>query len=219
MPELPGVKESCSDEHSHRPHLYPKQYDGSWVMVECEGVMMTPTANIDKVEHCSRISPHEAHSFYPATMKNPFLRAQCLGIEDSRSCILATPHAAHRPLYATQPCPGIEVPATASYSVPGGLLIREVLEESAVRFARVIGEAMARFARKHAEYGEGAADDLGLAGQWGDLHRKTAKLRREMWGGDPIEDASEDAAQILQDIIGHAILAIDMIERGFEGGK
>jgi hypothetical protein len=75
-----------------------------------------------------------------------------------------------------------------------------------------------QFTERFLEYGEGAADELGLAGQWGDLHRKVAKLKRELWCGDDRVQTRESAREVLLDIIGHAFLAIDMIDRGMTGG-
>jgi hypothetical protein len=75
------------------------------------------------------------------------------------------------------------------------------------------------FTLKYAEYGEGAADALGLAGQWGDLHRKVMKLKRSLWVGDSGYLVSEDERQILADMVGHCLLAIHMIDRGLLGGR
>lgn len=76
-----------------------------------------------------------------------------------------------------------------------------------------------RFQDAYIEYGPGAADDLGLAGQWGDLHRKVAKLKRAMWEGDPSYLTRESMPEILQDIIGHCLLALEMVERGLPVGR
>ena len=76
-----------------------------------------------------------------------------------------------------------------------------------------------QFTRRFMEYGEGAADELGLAGQWGDLHRKVAKLKTELWKGIAVDDQHEEAREVLLDIIGHAFLAVDMIDRGITGGR
>lgn len=77
-----------------------------------------------------------------------------------------------------------------------------------------------RFAEGYAEYGPGSADTLGLAGQWGDLHRKVMKLKRSLWNGEGDEYLTrETTEEILQDIIGHSLLALEMLSRGFEGGK
>lgn len=86
-------------------------------------------------------------------------------------------------------------------------------------FVSLATAALCRFAEGYAEYGPGAADALGLAGQWGDLHRKVAKLKRSMWEGEPAHLTRESEADILNDIIGHCLLALDMLGREMEGGR
>jgi hypothetical protein len=85
-------------------------------------------------------------------------------------------------------------------------------------FIQLSMAALERFAEGYAEYGEGAADALGLAGQWGDLHRKVMKLKRSMWHGkgNLTRETEED---VLQDIIGHCYLALEMYSRDFTGGR
>lgn len=80
-------------------------------------------------------------------------------------------------------------------------------------------EWIRQFTARYLEYGEGAADELGLAGQWGDLHRKVNKLKRQLWLGDDRVPTRESPREILLDIIGHAFLAIDMIDRSMTGGR
>jgi hypothetical protein len=79
--------------------------------------------------------------------------------------------------------------------------------------------AMLRFAEGYAEYGPGAADVLGLAGQWGDLHRKVMKLKRAMWSGEDGYLKREEEPEILRDIIGHCLLSLEMYQRGLEPGR
>lgn len=86
-------------------------------------------------------------------------------------------------------------------------------------FIRLAIAALERFAEGYAEYGPGAADPLGLAGQWGDLHRKIMKLKRPLWNGEAGTLTRESEQVVLEDIIGHCLLALDMLNRGFEGGK
>jgi hypothetical protein len=90
-------------------------------------------------------------------------------------------------------------------------------EDYHMRFSDVIKEASQKFFEAYAEYGDGAADELGLAGQWGDLHRKVKKLKAELWEGRSTL-VREDARAVLFDIIGHSLLAIDMLGRGMSGG-
>lgn len=85
-------------------------------------------------------------------------------------------------------------------------------------FVALSMEALDRFAEGYREYGEGAADALGLAGQWGDLHRKVMKLKSSLWTGKAnlTRETEED---ILYDIIGHCLLALEMMARDFTGGR
>lgn len=85
-------------------------------------------------------------------------------------------------------------------------------------FVQLSTEALDRFAEGYAEYGPGAADSQGLAGQWGDLYRKVMKLRPSMWVGKGrlTRETEED---ILFDVIGHCLLALEMYARDFEGGR
>lgn len=87
------------------------------------------------------------------------------------------------------------------------------------QFLRLANEALDAFAEGYAEYGPNAADALGLAGQWGDLHRKVMKLKRSLWEGRGDTLTRESETDILRDIIGHCLLALDMIARDMDGGR
>lgn len=76
-----------------------------------------------------------------------------------------------------------------------------------------------QFQAAYIEYGPGAADETGLAGQWGDLHRKVKKLKRFMWEGDAAHLTRETPEEILIDLIGHCFLALEMLGRGSTGGR
>jgi len=80
------------------------------------------------------------------------------------------------------------------------------------RFDNILGEWHELFMKKHKGYGPSAADELGLAGQWADLSRKIRHLGAWAWDGGP-PPAVESPREILMDLIGHAFLAIDMIDR------
>jgi hypothetical protein len=55
------------------------------------------------------------------------------------------------------------------------------------------------------------ADVLGLPGQFAEIWRKIWKLKRALWDGSRL--VGEQPREILLDLIGHAFLAIDMIDR------
>lgn len=75
------------------------------------------------------------------------------------------------------------------------------------------------FAEAYIEYGPGAADETGLAGQWADLHRKVRKLKRLMWEGEEGYLSRESEEEILRDIISHAFLAMEMLRRVRHGER
>lgn len=102
---------------------------------------------------------------------------------------------------------------------PRKLLPDTLLLDLPTTFLSITDEALTRFSVGYHEYGPGAADDLGLAGQWGDLHRKVNKLRRALWEGDEGYLSREGVDDILYDILGHTLLALDMRRRGMPLGK
>jgi hypothetical protein len=55
------------------------------------------------------------------------------------------------------------------------------------------------------------ADVLGIPGQFAEIWRKIWKLKKGMWDGVTL--VNEPVREILLDLIGHAFLAIDMIDR------
>jgi hypothetical protein len=83
----------------------------------------------------------------------------------------------------------------------------------------VYNEAWDRFETAYKEYGPAAADETGLAGQWADMHRKVAKLKRALWEGDDSYLTRESTEEILRDLVGHALLALEMLARGKVGGR
>jgi hypothetical protein len=86
---------------------------------------------------------------------------------------------------------------------------------------RIIGNLLPEFAehqrRKAKDYNESLvpgvenADVLGERGQYAELWRKMAKLKKSLWEGQPLE--GEQPREILLDFIGHCFLAIDMLDR------
>lgn len=55
------------------------------------------------------------------------------------------------------------------------------------------------------------ADVLGTRGQYAELWRKMAKLKKALWDGEAL--VGEQPREILLDFIGHCFLAIDMLDR------
>lgn len=86
-------------------------------------------------------------------------------------------------------------------------------------YATIATTAFLKFAEAYAEYGDSSKDETGLAGQWADLYRKVMKLKAPLWAGQKGRLTREDETQVLQDLIGHALLALKMIDDGKEGGR
>jgi hypothetical protein len=76
-------------------------------------------------------------------------------------------------------------------------------------------EALELFARRSADYsdqdGFDPAEVLGEKGQFAEVFRKVWKLKNSMWDGREL--VGEQPREILMDLIGHALLAIEMIDR------
>lgn len=76
----------------------------------------------------------------------------------------------------------------------------------------IVLEFLEMFEQKNKDYGDSAADVLGPAGQFADIWRKIAKLKRSLWDGESL--VGEQPEEILMDLIGHCFLTIDMLRRG-----
>lgn len=58
---------------------------------------------------------------------------------------------------------------------------------------------------------------LGEAGQFAEIWRKVWKLKKSMWDGEEL--TFEQKEEILQDLIGHCFLALDMVKEGNGGAR
>jgi hypothetical protein len=67
-----------------------------------------------------------------------------------------------------------------------------------------------------AHYGYETHHDLGLRGQYADMYRKWAMLKRVMWDGEAT--VREGLREILMDMIGHLLLTICMLDKGEDSG-
>jgi hypothetical protein len=67
-----------------------------------------------------------------------------------------------------------------------------------------------QFIKKQMDYGD-SANDLGMEGQYAELHRKIGKLRRAMWEGKPL--VNEGLEEVLMDLIGHCFLSLLFLKR------
>lgn len=80
--------------------------------------------------------------------------------------------------------------------------------ELAVIATRIMPEWLELFARKNRDYGSGSAYELGVRGQYSDIHRKMIKLKRAMWDGEQLD--FEDTDEIIKDLISHLFLTLHM---------
>jgi hypothetical protein len=81
-------------------------------------------------------------------------------------------------------------------------------QELVVIAHRIMPEWLALFARKNRDYGSGSAYELGVRGQYSDIHRKMIKLKRAMWDGEQLD--FEDTDEIIKDLISHLFLTLHM---------
>jgi hypothetical protein len=87
------------------------------------------------------------------------------------------------------------------------------------QYAEEASAAITRFAEAYAEYGDSSRDETALAGQWADLYRKVMKLKAPFWSGEKGRLTRESEREVLQDLIGHSLLALVMLADGKEGGR
>lgn len=81
--------------------------------------------------------------------------------------------------------------------------------------AEVLPPTVSLFRSKARDYSERSgiftADLLGARGQFAEIWRKIPKLKKGMWDGETLEN--ESVEEILQDIIGHCILALGYVNQ------
>jgi hypothetical protein len=94
--------------------------------------------------------------------------------------------------------------------------IFDLLGSSGTHHQELLQEWILHFMEKQRDYGD-TADDLGVPGQYAELHRKLGKLKRCMWEGIPMQGEQPD--EILLDLIGHCFLAIRHLRQNNYGGK
>lgn len=77
----------------------------------------------------------------------------------------------------------------------------------------LVGEWWDLYHSKALDYNDGPAEnhrELGIRGQFSDLHRKHGKLKKAIWDGKPL--ASEQPREILMDQISHCFLMLAMMD-------
>lgn len=104
-----------------------------------------------------------------------------------------------------------------SFALPGATLVVKPWDEPfppdsdlAHIIMELLPEIDAHMRLGGAHYGYTVHRDLGLRGQYADMYRKWALLKRFMWEDEtPLR---ESLREILKDMIGHALLTIAMID-------
>ncbi|AWY03507.1 hypothetical protein ERK16_64 [Mycobacterium phage Erk16] len=104
-----------------------------------------------------------------------------------------------------------------------------ILEELTSEYASPVDDLIAKhlprvlelFRSKARDYSDRsgifAAEVLGAPGQFAEIWRKIPKLKKGMWDQDALEN--ETVEEILFDLIGHCLLALDMIPDSMRIGQ
>lgn len=137
-------------------------------------------------------------------------------------CLRKDSHGPHRYTFtdskiAGQPiqvgCPGRsgeKIAAVVEYT-GHELAVRPGLPiETAYIVTQLLPEIANRLITSSEQYGPRNHRALGPAGQFGDIWRKIAPLKRALWDG--IDLPREGAREILCDLIGHALLTVEMLD-------
>jgi hypothetical protein len=74
---------------------------------------------------------------------------------------------------------------------------------------QILPDLVQRFRKKSADYGE-VFRDLGIPGQYSDMHRKMHKLRRGMWEEEQLK--GEPVEEILSDLFGNILISLYLID-------
>lgn len=69
----------------------------------------------------------------------------------------------------------------------------------------ILPELVTRLRTKSADYGD-VFKELGIKGQYSDMHRKMRKLKLNLWDGVPLK--GEQADEILSDLFGNILISL-----------
>ena len=78
-------------------------------------------------------------------------------------------------------------------------------DEAELIINELLPEWWSQFKAKNKEYVT-HDDDLGMRGQYADIHRKMKKLRNALWDGKPL--THEQPREVVLDLIGHLFLTL-----------
>lgn len=70
---------------------------------------------------------------------------------------------------------------------------------------KILPELVKRFREKSSDYGN-VFYDLGLGGQYSDMHRKMYKLKKAMWEGKELKGESPE--EVLSDLLGNILISL-----------
>lgn len=83
----------------------------------------------------------------------------------------------------------------------------------------IVPTALRSFIRHNLQYGN-TDESLGLQGQFSEIYHITAKLKRQIWDRrNPESVANGEVQEQLEALIGHALLALDLLEKGNKDGR
>lgn len=106
---------------------------------------------------------------------------------------------------------------SSSIAVPSHMTVRRTTQTYERVMADLVPAWAERFRLKSLDYSSetGLAEPhrvLGVAGQFSDIWRKIWKLKKVMWNGEElIAEDGETEERILEDLISHCFLALDML--------
>lgn len=171
---------------------------------------------------CNVRAPHNAHSWHVAGLTSDSER-WCEGVlhplagwspYDCPDKELHLPHSWRGAGGGKYRCAGI-LAASSAFAITFGVGPQPLSPKAERVLSGPAKEALELFAKRSADYSDKDGFDpsevLGLQGQFAEVWRKVWKLKNSLWDGREL--SAEQPREILMDLIGHALLAIDMIDR------
>jgi len=74
----------------------------------------------------------------------------------------------------------------------------------------ILPDLKERLLHKSADYGE-VFRELGVRGQYSDMHRKMHKLKKALWDGEQLK--GEQPPEILSDLFGNILITLYLLEK------
>ena len=81
---------------------------------------------------------------------------------------------------------------------------------------KILPQLVKRFREKSSDYGD-VFKELGIAGQYSDMHRKMYKLKRVMWYSGSLQ--GEQADEILADLFGNILISLYLLNESEENQR